>query len=250
MASFFVPNWPMPKGVRACITTRESGASRAPFDAFNLALHVEDDAEQVLMNRQALLAANQGLNNIQWLQQVHGTQCVVAKADGIERTADACFSDKQGIGCAVMTADCLPVLFCSADGREVAAAHAGWRGLVAGVLAETLATFTAKPSQISAYLGPAIGPLEFEVGFEVLEKFFEAARNVEHLEAVSKAFKPSSKPLHFYADLYALARAELTALGVTEIYGGDYCTVSDTERFYSYRRNAKTGRMVSMIWRG
>lgn len=248
--SFFSPNWPLPPSVKACITTREQGVgcSDAPFDCFNLALHVDDDAGAVKANRQTLMSALPELNHIQWLQQVHGTECIEAQDDDVERTADACFSRAKGLACAVMTADCLPVLFADNSGHQVAAAHAGWRGLVDGILAKTVSSFAAAPAQLSVYLGPAIGPDAFEVGLEVLERFFASARNEQHLEAIAKAFKPSSQALHFYADLYALARAELQVLGVRTIYGGDFCTFSESERFYSYRKSKQTGRMASLIW--
>lgn len=248
--SFFNPSWPLPAGVRACITTREKGLgeSAAPFDHFNVALHVNDDAKSVECNRKSLQTSQPNLKSIQWLQQVHGVDCIEAQPDGTERTADACFSRRSGVACAVMTADCLPVFFTDALGTQVAAAHAGWRGLVDGVLAETVSSFSVAPTHLMAYLGPAIGPDSFEVGLEVLEKFFAAARNEQHLESIAKAFKPSSRPLHFYADLYALAKAELQALGVNAIYGGDFCTFTDTKRFYSYRKNKNTGRMASLIW--
>ena len=126
--------------------------------------------------------------------------------------------------------------------------HAGWRGLASGVLAQTISSFQAPPSELTAYLGPAIGPGAFEVGLEVLEQFFASARNLQHLEAVAAAFQPSSKPLHFKADLYALARAELYALGISNVYGGGLCTFTERERFYSYRRDNQTGRMASLIW--
>lgn len=248
--SFFIPKWPLPAGVRACITTRENGlgASAKPFDSFNLALHVNDDAKVVERNRAALLTSQSALNSVQWLQQVHGTDCVEAQPDGVERTADASFSCNSGVACSVMTADCLPVLFADTAGTQVAAAHAGWRGLVGGVLAETVASFSVSPAELTAYLGPAIGPRQFEVGLEVLEAFFASARDEQQLESVALAFKPSSRPLHFYADLYVLARAELRALGLSSIHGGDFCTFTDSARFYSYRKNKHTGRMASLIW--
>lgn len=248
MASHFVPDWPLPEGVHAVITTREQGDSQAPFDSFNLALHVEDEREQVLKNRSELLARCQKLEAIQWLDQIHSTACIEAQSDGQTRSADASFSRRAGTACAVMTADCLPLLFCDQSATQVAATHAGWRGLAAGIVAETVASFEVAAEQLSVYLGPAIGPQEFEVGIEVLEAFFSAARSENHLEAVSAAFTPSIRPMRFYADLYALARAELLALGVTEIYGGEFCTVRDEDRFYSYRREKQTGRMASLIW--
>ena len=242
----FIPDWPLPEGVEACITTREQGLSATPFDCFNLAQHVGDDSSQVLLNRKALIDRFDQLQAVQWLDQVHGVDCVEAGHD-IQR-ADACVTSQRQLACAVMTADCLPVLFCDKAAHQVAAAHAGWRGLAGGVLAQTVSSFQAPPSELMVYLGPAIGPSAFEVGLEVLEQFFASARNLQQLEAVAAAFKPSSKPLHFKADLYALARAELQALGISGVYGGEFCTYTEQERFYSYRRDIQTGRMASLIW--
>jgi len=244
------PNWPAPKGVCCAFSTRAGGVSNAPFNRMNLALHVGDKAEHVAHNRQLLLETCSGLKAIQWLEQVHGSQCVAASVEGKAVRADASSTQQLGLACAVMTADCLPVLFCNRAGTQVAAAHAGWRGLADGVLAQTLLSFqadTASADDIIAYIGPAIGPSAFKVGLEVLEYFFASARNEAHLHSIGCAFRPSSKPLYFYADLYALARAELQSLGLSHIYGGDYCTYSDS-RFYSYRRDAITGRMASLIW--
>lgn len=242
----FTPDWPLPKGVEACITTREEGSSATPFDYFNLAQHVGDDSAQVLLNRKALIDRFDQLQAVQWLHQVHGIDCVEAGHD--TQKADACITSRHQLGCAVMTADCLPVLFCDKAAHQVAAAHAGWRGLAGGVLAQTISNFQAPPSELTAYLGPAIGPSAFEVGLDVLEQFFASARSLQQLEAIAAAFKPSSKPLHFKADLYALARAELYALGISDVYGGKFCTYTEQERFYSYRRNNQTGRMASLIW--
>lgn len=242
----FIPDWPLPEGVEACITTREHGLSVTPFDSFNLAQHVGDDSAQVLLNRKALIDRFDQLKAIQWLDQVHGIECV--EAGHVTQSADACITSERQLACAVMTADCLPVLFCDNTANQVAAAHAGWRGLAGGVLAQTVSGFQAPPSELTAYLGPAIGPSAFEVGLEVLEQFFASARNLQQLEAFSAAFKPSSKPLHFKADLYALARAELYALGVSDVYGGGLCTFTEQERFYSYRRDNQTGRIASLIW--
>ena len=145
-----------------------------------------------------------------------------------------------------MTADCLPVLFCNRQGTQVAAAHAGWRGLCQGILRKTLARFT-QPKQVMAYLGPAIGPDKFEVGAEVLQAFIEGAQTAQQIAAIQTAFMPTQQG-KYLADLYALARAELMSCGLSAIYGGDYCTLTDTERFYSYRREAITGRMATLIW--
>jgi len=236
-------NWDAPAQVHALTTTRLGGQSVAPYNGLNLGDHVDDLPEAVSANRQLLMQATGLERSPQWLQQVHGTDVVEAKDDAQVRTADSCFTARPGQGCIVMTADCLPVLFTNAQGTQVAAAHAGWRGLAAGVLENTLKTFNPN-DEILAWLGPAIGPLAFEVGGEVKQVFVE-----EHAEAQS-AFRAS--PTHpqdrFLADIYHLARIRLAAAGVARVSGGDYCTFSDTENFFSYRRDGITGRMASLIW--
>ncbi|MBJ7224005.1 MULTISPECIES: purine nucleoside phosphorylase YfiH [unclassified Brenneria] len=235
------PDWPLPDSVRACSTTRYGGGSLPPYDALNLGGHVGDDADTVMANRQKLVDKANLPAMPHWLEQVHGTH--VIRIDGTPPSSvvgDAAYTDRKGQVCAVMTADCLPVLFCAADGGEVAAAHAGWRGLSAGVLEETLACFRAKPSQIMAWLGPAIGPDAFEVGAEVREEF------IQHDAMAISAFRPHGDK--FLADIYQLARLRLHGVGVTQIFGGDFCTVGDPQKFFSYRRDGVTGRMASLIW--
>lgn len=243
------PNWPVPANVRSYITTRGGGVSVSPYASNNLGLHVGDDPESVVKNR-AQLSNESGLAQTpQWLEQVHGIKVVNAKSDGVVRTADGSYSDQPGQACLVMTADCLPILLCDKQGTQVAALHCGWRSLAKGICVRGLQKFTAKPGDILAYLGPAISQPHFEVGVDVLEAFFKAARSQEHAEHIAAAFVSAQRPLHFYADIYALARAELNSLGVTAIYGGDYCTYADEARFYSFRRDKVTGRMASLIWR-
>ncbi|PWC09485.1 purine nucleoside phosphorylase YfiH [Brenneria corticis] len=235
------PDWPMPENVRACSTTRYDGVSLPPYDALNLGSHVGDDTEKVRVNRQ-MLVDEAGLPSMpHWLEQVHGTDVIrIGGTAPLSVRGDAAYTDGKERVCAVMTADCLPVLFCSAAGDEVAAAHAGWRGLCAGVLEETLSCFRAKPSRIMAWLGPAIGPDAFEVGQEVREAF------IRHDAVAESAFRANGDK--FLADIYQLARLRLRAAGVTQIFGGDYCTVSDRQKFFSYRRDGVTGRMASLIW--
>lgn len=243
-----IPDWPAPANVRACITTRKGGVSLAPYDSNNFGLHVGDVAADVERNR-AQLCAQLGLKKSpQWLEQIHGTKVVTAQGDGLVRTADGSCSNEIGQACLVMTADCLPLLLCDKQGKEVAALHCGWRSLANGICGEALEKLTAQPGELMAYLGPAISQVHFEVGVDVLDAFFEAARNPAHAEAVAAAFIAGRRPLHFYADIYALARAELKALGVNDIYGGDFCTYAQTDEFYSYRRDGVTGRMASLIW--
>jgi polyphenol oxidase len=241
------PDWPAPPNVKSAITTRQGGASQGVYTSFNLGTHVKDEPEKVATNRE-LLVNQLGLKKTpQWLEQVHGNKVVEASDDGRVRTADACVTTEKGVACTVMTADCLPVLLCDKQGTQVAAVHCGWRSLAQSILQETLETFPNK-SQVMAYLGPAISCQHFEVGIDVLEAFFQSSLSTTHTDQIAKSFTPAKRPLHFYADIYALARAELSALGVMEIYGGDYCTYADVDRFYSYRRDGVTGRMASLIW--
>lgn len=235
---WLTPDWPAPAQVRACVTTSSGGISRAPFQCFNLAQHVGDDPAAVNENRARL---QRHLNcEPTWLTQVHGTEVVEASTHHVH-TADASWSAQPGIAACVMTADCLPVLFCDRAGSRVAAAHAGWRGLAGGVLEATLATLALPAAQTLVWLGPAIGPQAFEVGPEVRDAFVS-----RHSQAAA-AFRPSATPGHFMADLYLLARVRLAACGITAVYGGGFCTVTDP-RFYSYRREAETGRFASLIW--
>lgn len=248
MENLIIPDWPAPSTVRAAITTRAGGASRDSFKSNNLALHVGDAPETVKANRQNLCRVL-GLDKApQWLEQVHGTKVVEACDDGLVRTADGCISAQRGVACAVMTADCLPILLCNRQGTQVAAVHAGWRSLAAGIVRAAVAKFDDQPSEILVYLGPAIGQAHFEVGIDVLEAFFANALSANHCEAITSAFIPSARPMKYQADLYRLARAELSALGLAGVYGGDFCTFDDARRFYSFRRDGVTGRMASLIW--
>ncbi len=235
------PDWPAPAGVRAISSTRVGGLSDGPYAGLNLGSHVGDDRAVVAGNRQLLSAAAAMPQPPFWLEQVHGVQVFALPAASPEPiTADAAYSDRPGQVCAVMTADCLPVLFCDARGQQVAAAHAGWRGLAAGVLENTLASFAAG-AQIMAWLGPAIGPSAFEVGSEVVQQFTTSDPRA------AAAFVQQSEH-KWLADLYQLARLRLQRAGVQAIYGGDHCTFSEPELFYSYRRDGQTGRMASCIW--
>ncbi len=233
------PEWAAPANVRACSTTRVGGVSVGPWAGLNLGDHVEDDAPAVAENRARLRAQLALPGEPQWLRQVHGTQVSVPGASC--ECADACFEDRSGRVCAVMTADCLPVLLCNVAGTRVAAVHAGWRGLLAGVLEYTLTRFSDPPGELLAWLGPAIGPAAFEVGDEVREAF------VTDDPAAAAQFRAHG-PGHWLADLYGLARLRLDRQGVTAVSGGGYCTFSDPQRFFSYRRDGVTGRMASLIW--
>ena len=234
-----LPDWPAPANVRACVTTRAGGVSQAPFDSFNLGDHVDDDPAAVAENRrrlQALLGCDTA-----WLRQVHGVAVVEADPAQVPE-ADASWSASPGVACAVLTADCLPALFCDRAGTRVAAAHAGWRGLAAGVLEATVAALGCPAEQVLVWLGPAIGPQAFEVGAEVREVFLG-----QHPQA-AEAFVPSVTRGRFMADLYRLARIRLAAVGVDAVYGGGLCTFVDRQRFYSYRRAPRTGRLASLVW--
>lgn len=236
--NWLTPDWPAPASVRACVTTREGGVSEAPFDSLNLGDHVDDRLEAVAENRRRL--TDHFSIKPAWLQQVHGI--AVAQADpGIVATADASWTATPGIACAAMTADCLPALFCNRAGTRVAAAHAGWRGLAAGVLEATLDTLDVPAEDVLVWLGPAIGPKAFEVGPEVREVF------INQLPEAAEAFVPSNNAGKFMADIYLLARLRLAERGVTAVYGGGFCTVTDP-RFFSYRRASRTGRFASLVW--
>ncbi|MBT9186394.1 polyphenol oxidase [Pectobacterium punjabense] len=235
------PDWPVPESVKSCSTTRIGGRSAAPYDSLNVGNHVGDEPANVTANRQTLVSLADLPAMPHWLEQVHGTDVIrIGEALPSAVCGDAAYTDKKGQVCAVMTADCLPVLFCAVSGDEVAAAHAGWRGLHAGVLEETLACFRTKPAQIMAWLGPAIGPNAFEVGPEVRDAF------IQHDASAASAFRPEGNK--FFADIYQLASLRLRAAGVTQIFGGNSCTVSEPHKFFSYRRDGVTGRMASLIW--
>ncbi|SDT93959.1 peptidoglycan editing factor PgeF [Halopseudomonas salegens] len=239
LSNCLTARWPALPRVRTCITTRIGGNSQAPWDSFNMAAHVGDDAEMVAANRTQL---QQALDcQPAWLQQSHSTR-VVAADPGQDVDADASWTDTPGIACAVLTADCLPVLLTTFAADRVAAAHAGWRGLADGVVENTLAALEVPGNQVLAWLGPAIGPQAFEVGEDVVEAF------VRQDDSAWQAFEETGQAGKYLANIYQLARMRLKAAGVEHIYGGDLCTVSDPQRFYSYRRDGDTGRMASLIW--
>ncbi len=236
--TFFSPDWALPDNVRAVITQCGAASDSPVYGGHNLAMHVGDDPVRVQHNRQRLWQQLPGVRAVQWLNQVHGTDVVAASGAAVVPVADAQCTRESGLACAVLTADCLPVLFCAADGSQVAAAHAGWRGLAAGVLLNTLQQF-ADPAQVLVYLGPAISMNNFEVGPEVKAAFAWASE---------QCFRPGQGD-RVYADLYQLAREQLLNAGVRRVDGGEFCTYRDSDRFYSYRRAARTGRQASLIWR-
>ena len=248
-ANLLIPDWPAPVNVRSAVTTRRGGVSLPPWDAFNLALHVGDSSDAVTQNRRRLRQQLELPREPGWLEQVHGTRVLnLDVGSGPDNRADASLS-RTGHPCVVMTADCLPVLFCDRAGTVVAASHAGWRGLATGILRNTVASMAVAPTDILAWLGPAIGPACFEVGAEVVTAFEENAVDGLHRQAIPACFATSpSYPGKRLADIYALARAELQSLGVSAIYGGGLCTVTDSDNWYSYRRDGVTGRMASLVW--
>lgn len=237
--NFIFPTWNAPKNVHAVMTTRIEGISKSPFDTFNLATHVEDDLNMVLENRRFLKNVLNLPNEPFWLEQIHSNIVVEATSDLLLPKADASFSTQKNMVCVVMTADCLPILLCSKDGKKIAAVHAGWRGLKDGIITKTVNELKTK--ELIVWLGAAIGAERFEIGNEVREVFLAKSSHY------STAFKKHDS--QWVADIYQIARIELNYLGITNVFGGEFCTVSDSNRFYSYRRDKQTGRMASLIWR-
>lgn len=243
-AALLPADWPAPRGVRGFTTLRHgAGVSVPPFDHFNMGVRCGDAAEAVTRNRAELVEVGGLPSPPVWLRQVHGTGVFRAGASDSEPEADAAVTSTPGIVLAILTADCLPVLLCADDGREVGAAHAGWRGLAAGVLEATVAAMHATPRRLLAWLGPAAGPAHYEVGVEVYDAFVSQDR------AAGSAFT-STRPHHWRVDLYALARRRLEQAGIAadRIHGGGLDTIGDPQRFYSHRRDRRTGRMASLVW--
>ena len=242
-ADLIEADWEAPPGVRALFTLRTGGVSAPPFDSFNCAVHVGDDPAAVRRNRQRLREQLGLPGELAWLEQVHGARVVeLTGRPGPLGPADAAVTRAAGRVCVVQVADCLPVLLSSRSGEVVGAAHAGWRGLAAGVLEATVRALGVEPAEVLAWLGPAIGPGHFEVGEEVREAFLEA-------DSGAAAAFVSNPRGRWQCDLYALARRRLAALGVARVCGGQWCTYADTARFFSYRRDGRCGRMAALIWR-
>jgi YfiH family protein len=245
--SWLEPEWPAPPGVRALSTFRSGGVSTARYASLNLGDHVGDSAAAVVENRRRLKAAAGLPTEPAWLTQVHGTNVVDLDAaaelgaSGPVGPADAAFTRRRGRVCAILTADCLPIVLAADSGDLVAAAHAGWRGLAGGVIETTVQALPVAPERLMAWLGPSIGPKHFEVGAEVREALVKGDLGAE------AAFVPNARG-RFMADLNALARRRLAALGVSRIYGGGQCTYADGERYFSHRRDGVTGRQATLIW--
>jgi len=235
-------DWPAPANVHAATSRRLGGISQGTYATLNLAMHVDDDAWAVRENRSRLALPTEPI----WLNQVHGlTVANVGRASEQSSDqvieADAAYTDVAGVICAVLTADCLPVLLCDRSGHHVAAVHAGWRGLAAGIIDRAVTALQPPGDQLLAWLGPAIGPNAYEVGPEVREAFLQR-------DTDAQAAFPPSRPGHWWMDIYQLARQQLAQQGITGVYGGDHCTWQEAEHFYSYRRDGVTGRMASVIW--
>lgn len=241
MTAFLPADWPAPPGVRALTTLRHGlGGSQSPFDTFNLGSRCGDGVVVVTENRRQLEAALALPSPPRWLRQVHGMAVAVEPGDD-EPEADAAVTATPGTVLAILTADCLPVVLAAKDGGEIAAAHAGWRGLCTGVLESTVGAMRTPPDQLVAWLGPAAGPQAYEIGTEVFEAF--TARDGR----ARMAFVPT-RPGHWRVDLYMLARQRLLDAGMTDVHGGGLCTISDPSRFFSHRRDGRSGRIATLAW--
>jgi polyphenol oxidase len=244
--AWLTPDWPAPPAVGALSTLRVGGSSVAPYASLNLGTHVADAPATVALNRQRLRSAAQLPDEPWWLAQVHGTRVANLDAHGLDAPgaavpADAAVTRRRGRVCAILTADCLPLLFASDSGDVVAAAHAGWRGLAGGVIEATVQALAAAPQALLVWLGPAIGPRHFEIGAEVRNELLKGDPGAE------AAFEANARG-RFMADLAALARRRLNRLGIERIYGGGECTYTDSDRYFSHRRDGTTGRQATLIW--
>lgn len=237
---FLLPDWPVPANVRAAMTTRTGGASHGAFASFNLATHVGDDPAAVAANRRSLRETLELPSEPQWLEQVHGANVAVVPGDQAG-PADGAVTFTRAAVCAVLVADCLPVFLASRAGDRAGLAHAGWRGLAGGIVEAVIAKLDCDPKRLVAWLGPSIGPDAFEVGTEVRAAFTTG-------DPGAAAWFREGRKGHFLADLPALARRRLALAGVTDVYGGHHCTHSEPARFYSHRRDGRTGRMAALIW--
>ena len=279
--SLINPEWPVPPQIKAVSTTRQGGSSPATWDSFNLGVNTQDLAANIVTNRSLFAAELPAGLKIQWLKQVHGIEAFRADHSTLDSTldspsfcapnsgghsdpdldsdtglqfssenlpaADICYSREKGLACAVLTADCLPILICDRQGSEIAAVHAGWRGLVKGVLPEALSKFSAAPKDLVVWIGPGISLRYFEVGGEVVDAMFDA--NLLTEPRLASLSRPSLKDKNKqYLDLPGIAKHQLAALGVDKVFGGSLCTYADPDRFFSYRRDGETGRMASLIW--
>ncbi len=243
-AEWIRPEWPAPSRVRAVSTTRRGGVSSGAYASLNLGQHVGDAVVSVAENRRRLASSLQLPHEPRWLKQVHGITVARLAGASPDAPADAAVTGEAGEACVVMTADCLPVLFCDRSGTKVGAAHAGWRGLAAGVLEAAVQAMETAPGELLAWMGPAIGPRAYEVGEEVRQAF------VSRDPGAGAAFAPGQAGGKWWCDLYMLAQRRLEAAGLKQVYGGGCCTYTERERFFSFRRDGECGRMASLIWLG
>jgi len=243
MQSLIKPDWPAPGNVRAAVTTRIGGVSQAPFASNNLALHVGDEPSAVEQNRHILVETLALKQQPLWLEQTHSADVISASDARSDNRADGCVSQQAGEVCAVLTADCLPILLCDASGQSVAAVHAGWRGLYDGIVANAVHKMDKHPAEIMAWFGPAISQAAYQVDQEFYQRF------IKKHPLSAAAFLPSEQAGHYQACLKSIASMQLRYCGVRQIYSEDYCTYQQDQQFYSYRREAQTGRIASLIWR-
>ncbi len=240
--------WEVSPKIIAFSTTRSGGVSSSPYDSFNLGLHVGDDPAAVAENRRTLAAGWPAGLRWQWLDQVHSSDVVVIDEAGPQRCGDALITRSSDVVCCVQTADCLPLFVSAIDGVEVAIIHAGWKGLAAGIVENTVAAMATPARELAVWLGPAIGPCHFEVGAEVREDFLATASSAASSALLEQCFGPSNNRGRYMADLFAIARLKLSALGVQAVSGGNRCTYCDRDSYFSYRRDGVTGRMVNAIY--
>ncbi len=241
------PDWPAPAMVLAAATTRDGGCSKGDYAGLNMALHVGDRESDVLRNRALAAEAFAPNAEFQWLRQVHGNQPAIVFQAGAAPEADSLISSSPGIVLCVLSADCLPIFLCNRACDEVGIIHAGWRGLSAGIIENTLAAMRSEPEDLLVWLGPAILSCHYEVGEDLRAALLDCAANAREREQFKAAFTSGAKPGKYFASLTQIARIKLRRLGAASIHGGDHCTCSDAERFYSHRRDGPCGRMANMI---
>jgi len=237
------PDWPVAKHIHAFTSTRLGGVSQGIYHGLNLAHHVDDEPDAVQANRDLLQQQFHLPHTVKWLQQIHSTQAIAADTIENGTKADALYTNKANTICAVLTADCLPILVCNKQGDKIAAIHAGWRGLASGIIQTTLEKLAEPADHLLLWFGPAIGARHYQVGQDFYDTFLSISPMMQ------QAFKQTS-PTHWHADIYALAKLQCEQLGIKHIYGGEHCTFADSTHFYSHRRDGTTGRMASLIWFG
>ena len=241
------PNWPAPDNIFATVTTRGGGCSTGAYASLNMAMHVGDEEIRVQRNREIVAAELDLKADFQWLRQVHGNKSAIVHAAGAELEADGLYTRAPGIVLCVLTADCLPIFACSRTGDEAGLIHAGWRGMSAGIIENTLAAMRTSPADLLIWLGPAILACHYEVGEDVRKAFLDIAATPAQRESLARAFQPADAAGKFHADLARIAEIKLQAIGVASISGGTLCAHCDAQRFFSHRRDRVCGRMANMI---